>query len=285
MPGGRRSPMPGPLAETPVRPNVFVWTLGGDTMLSSYGTNCVGVIDRAGVLLVDPLIAPAHARLVEEALRRHTSAPVRLVALTHHHTDHTLGAAWFAGQGATIIGHRACREGMAAEHPALIDARRRAAETAGLFADAVPVLPAVTFDQGLTLHVGDVEVEVWHAGWGHTPGDAFLFLPAERVAICGDLVFSGYHCNYEHASMAGVREGLRALRALDADTFIPGHGRAGGPEILDAQEQYHAVVESVVREGAAAGLDDEALAAAVRARFPDYLLPIATPTAVARFKP
>src|SRR3972149_5104194 len=37
--------------------------------------------------------------------------------------------------------------------------------------------------------------------------------------------------------------------------------------------------------GAAAGLDDEALAAAVRARFPDYLLPIVTPTAVARFKP
>ena len=277
--------MTDPLAETPVRPNVFVWTLGGETMLSSYGTNCVGVIGRGAVLLVDPLIAPAHARLVEQALRRHTSAPVRLVALTHHHTDHTLGGAWFAGQGATIIGHRACREGMAAEHPALLDARRRAAETAELFADAVPVLPDVTFDEGLTLYVGDVEVEVWHAGWDHTPGDAFLFLPAERVAICGDLVFSGYHCNYEHASAGGVREGLRALRALDADIFIPGHGRVGGPEILDAQEQYHAAVESVVREGAAAGLDDEALAAAVRARFPDYLLPIVTPTAVARFKP
>src|SRR3990172_5850752 len=137
-PGGRRSPMTDPLAETPVRPNVFVWTLGGETMLSSYGTNCVGVIGRGAVLLVDPLIAPAHARLVEQALRRHTSAPVRLVALTHHHTDHTLGGAWFAGQGATIIAHRACREGMAAEHPALLEARRRAPGNPGGFPGAPP---------------------------------------------------------------------------------------------------------------------------------------------------
>ncbi|HLC02779.1 MAG TPA: hypothetical protein VJK02_07070, partial [Anaerolineales bacterium] len=67
--------------------------------------------------------------------------------------------------------------------------------------------------------------------------------------------------------------------------FIPGHGRVGGPEIVDAQEQYHAAVESVVREGAAAGLDDEALAAAVRARFPEHLLAVVTPSAVARFRP
>ncbi len=277
------TPLSGVLAETVVRPNVFVWTLGGETLNSSYGTNCIGVVGDGAVLLVDPLIAPTHARLVEEALRRHTRTPVRLVAFTHHHTDHTLGGAWFAGQGATIIAHRACREGMAAEHPALLAARRRAAETAELFADAVPVLPDVTFDEGLTLYVGDLEVEIWHAGWGHTPGDAFLFLPAERVAICGDLVFSGYHFNYEHASATGLREGLRALRALDADTFVPGHGPLGGAEILDAQEEYHVVVESVVRESAAAGLDDAAVAAAVRARFPDYLLAIVIPAAVARF--
>lgn len=276
--------MTGALAETPLGPHVFVWTLAGEAIHTSYGTNCVGILGDDTALLVDSLIAPAHARLVEEALRAHTRAPVRLVVLTHHHTDHALGAGWFAAQGATVIAHRACRERMAAEHPALIAARQRAAETADLFADAAPVRPAVIFEEGLTLLVGGVEVEVWHPCWGHTPGDAFLFLPAERVAVCGDLVFAGYHYNYEDASVAGVREGLRALRALDADVFIPGHGPAGGVEILAAQAAYHDAVETIVRAGTAAGHDDAALAAAVRGRFPEHRLALVTPSAVAAFR-
>src|SRR3990170_561485 len=79
--------------------------------------------------------------------------------------------------------------------------------------------------------------------------------------------------------------GRRARGPRDPDFSPGGGGGGGGPEIVDAQEQYHAAAEAAVREGAAAGLDDDALATAVRARFPDYLLPIVTPTAVARFKP
>ncbi|MBI3975461.1 MAG: MBL fold metallo-hydrolase [Armatimonadetes bacterium] len=273
-----------PLSETRVRPHVIVWTLGGESMQTSYGANCVAVIGQDAVLLVDPLIAPAHARPVAAALRRHTEAPVRLVALTHHHTDHTLGAAFFAAQGAQVVAHRACRERMAEEHPGLIAARREAPATRDLFADASSVLPTVTFDEALVLHVGEVEVEVWHPGWGHTRGDAFFFLPADRVAICGDLVWSGYHCNYEDADLSGVREGLRALRALDADTFIPGHGPAGGPEILDEQAGYHEVMAGLVRDAAAKGLDDAAIAGEVRARFPNHLLGLVIPTAVVRLK-
>ncbi len=272
-----------PLIETAVRPHVLVWTLGGETMQSSYGANCIGVIGADAALVIDPLIAPAHARLVQEALRRHTDAPVRLVAFTHHHTDHSLGGAVFAAAGAEVVAHRACRERMLEEHPGLIASRQGAAATRDLFADAVPVPPTVTFDDGLTLHVGGVEVEVWHPGWGHTPGDAFFYLPADRVAICGDLVWSGYHCNYEDADLAGAREGLRALRALDADIFIPGHGPAGSAEILDAQAAYHDDVETLVRDGAAAGLDDVVIAARVRDRFPDHRLSLVVPT-VARLR-
>lgn len=272
------------LSETRVRPHVIVWTLGGESMQTSYGANCVAVIGADAVLLVDPLIAPAHARLVETMLRRHTEAPVRLVALTHYHTDHTLGAAYFLAQGAEVVAHRACRERMAEEHPGLIAARREAPETLGLFSDASPVLPTVTFDEGLTLHVGGVEVEVWHPGWGHTPGDAFFFLPGERLAICGDLVWSGYHVNYEDADLSGVREGLRALRALDADTFIPGHGPAGGAEILEEQAVYHGALETIVRKGTANGLEDAALVDQIRARFPAHRLGILLPIAVARLR-
>lgn len=271
------------LIETPVRPNIVVLTLGGEVMHTAYGTNCTAIIGADAVILVDPLIAPASARQVEQAVRARTSAPVRFVVLTHHHTDHALGSSWFARQGALVIAHRVCAERMAAEHPGLIAERRAQPELRELFADAEPTRPSVTFDESLTLHVDDLEVEVWHPGWGHTPGDAFLYVPGERVAICGDLVFNGYHYNYEDASPEGVRKGLEALRALDADTFVPGHGQVGGPEALARQAEYHDAVESIVR-GAVTSASEASIAEALRGRFAGYRLDVVLPAAVARFR-
>ncbi|MDR7402693.1 MAG: MBL fold metallo-hydrolase [Armatimonadota bacterium] len=270
------------LHETEVRPSVVVYTAGGDGMATAYGANAVALIGADAVLVVDPLISPALGRRIAEAVRERTAAPVRFVAFTHHHTDHTWGAAAFPG--AAVLAHRACRERMAEEHPALLSSRRADPTLAPLFADASPVLPQVVYDEGLVVHLGGLEVELWHPGWGHTPGDTFLFLPDERVAICGDLVFAGYHVNYEHASLPGLRQGLRALAALDADVFIPGHGAPGGAELLDAQARYHDEVERVVREGVAEGLDDDALVERIAGRFPDHRLRMVLPTTVRRLR-
>lgn len=272
------------LTETQVKEHILVWTLGGETIQTSYGTNCAAVVGPDAVLLVDPLIAPAYARQVEAALRAHTAAPVRCVILTHHHTDHTWGAAYFAAQGVVIIAHRVCRERMIEEHPAFLESRRQQPELRQLFADAALVLPSIIYDESLVVHLGELEVELWHPGHAHTPGDTFLFIPQEGVAICGDLLFSGYHFNYEHASIPGVREGLRALQAVDADTFIPGHGAVAGSEALEQQAAYHSAVEEIVRTGMAEGKDDAALADEIRSRFPDYRLGIVVPSSVVRMK-
>lgn len=270
------------LIETPVRPNIVVMTLGGEVMHTAYGTNCTAIIGHDAVILVDPLIAPVHARLIEQAVRARTSAPVRFVVLTHHHTDHALGSSWFARQGALVLAHRVCAERMAAEHPGLIASRRAQPELRELFADAEPTHPSVTFDEGLTVRVDDFEVEVWHPGWVHTPGDAFLYVPAERVAICGDLLFNGYHYNYEDASPTGVRKGLEALRALDAEVFVPGHGPAAGVDAIERQADYHDAVETIVRE--TRDSDEAAVIEAIRARFPEYRLGIILRTAVRLFR-
>ena len=271
------------LIATEVRPSIVTWTLGGDVIHTAYGTNCTAIIGGDAVMLVDPLIAPAHARLIEEALRGRTSAPVRFIVLTHHHTDHALGSSWFAARGAAVLAHRTCAERIAAEHPGLIASRRARPELRELFEDAVPVAPSVTFDAGLTLHLDDLEVEVWHPGWVHTPGDAFLYVPSERVAICGDLLFNGYHYNYEDASVTGVRKGLEALRALDAEVFVPGHGAVAGVDGVERQAEYHDAVEGIVR-GTAASEGDAVVIEAIRARFPAYRLGVVLPTAVARFR-
>jgi glyoxylase-like metal-dependent hydrolase (beta-lactamase superfamily II) len=276
-PGGGPCGPPNPLlAETRLRENVFVWTIAGDGIATSYGANCTAILGETAALLVDPFIASVFARLAEERLREMSAVPVRHILLTHHHTDHALGAGWFASRGVEVIAHPACRQAMAAEHPGLIASRRRVPEIAHLFRDAEPYLPSRTLDGDITLDLGGTEVRLLHPGANHTPGDAVAYLPAESAIVCGDLVSVGYHVNYEDASPANLEEGLETLAAFGARTVIPGHGAPGGPDLLDRQSRYHSAVRGAVLSAPG---PEEALAR-IRSQFPGYLLEEILPSAL-----
>jgi glyoxylase-like metal-dependent hydrolase (beta-lactamase superfamily II) len=266
------------LTETPLGPRLAVFSLGGDTPLTSYGANCVAFAGAAGTLVVDPLIAPAHARLVAEAIERRGFPPVTHAVVTHHHTDHALGAGWFAARGAAVVAHERCAAAMAAEHPGVVAERRRTPGLEALFADAEPHLPAVAFAGSHRVDLGGVAALVRHLGPGHTPGDCVVLFPSEDAVACGDLVFSRYHFNYTDADLTGLPGALAALRALPAARFIPGHGAPAGPEAVDAQAAYH---ERVGRLARAAGSRAEGRAA-IRDAHPGFALEIAIESALTR---
>jgi cyclase len=269
------------LHETVLSPRCLVFTLGGDTPLTSWGANCTAVAGRDGTLVVDPLIAPAHARLVEASLAERGFPPVTHVVLTHHHTDHALGAGWFAGRGAICACHRACAEAMAAQHPGAVATRRRDPALATLFADAEPHRPAVTFDHRWSVDLGGVAVEAWHVGPAHTPGDVAVWVPSEGLVAAGDLLFADYHFNYEEAAVEGLAPALDRLDRLGARHLVPGHGEPGGPGLVAAQRRYHEEVARLVR----AAPSGDAARAAVREAFPGHRLRVAVGSAVQRLRP
>jgi cyclase len=253
---------------TPVRESVRVFTLGGDSIATSYGANCTAVAGRESVLLVDPLIAPAYARRIEAAVASWTPLPIRYILLTHHHTDHALGAGYFAAKGVTVVAQVSCRDRMATEHAGLIESRRRQPHLAGLFADAEAYLPAVVFERDFTFDLGDTQARALHPGLGHTPGDAIVHLAEESVAICGDLVSSGYHVNYEDATVANLKSGLELLRSLGARTYVPGHGSPGGTELLDDQAVYHRTLRVLADRAG----DQTEFSSLARGAYPGFLL-------------
>jgi cyclase len=266
------------LTESSISPRLLVLTLGGDTPLTSYGANCIALRGREGTLVVDPLIAPPHARLVEEALSRRGFPPVTHVVATHHHTDHALGAGWFAARNAVVVVHERCADAMAAQHPRIVAERRRMPALSELFGSAKPYAPAATFTETYQIDLGGVTAEARHLGPGHTPGDCVVLFPSEDAVACGDLVFSGYHFNYEEADLENLRAALAALGGLPASRFVPGHGPVGGPELVEEQARYHRVVARLV-EDAPSSTDARS---AVLARFPAHQLPVAVESAIAR---
>jgi glyoxylase-like metal-dependent hydrolase (beta-lactamase superfamily II) len=114
--------------------------------------------------------------------------------------------------------------------------------------------PQQTFSgERFVLKDGTREVDFLHLGWGHTQGDGFVWLPKERVLCTGDAAVNGPRNKLWDANMANWPKVLANALALDPVAVLPGHGDAGGTEILTGQAQFltdlYDAVDAQVRAG------------------------------------
>ncbi len=267
------------LTETRLSDQVSVFSHGGETLAESYGSNATVFYGKGAVVVVDPFVAPRQAAALGARIAERAVDPVTHVVLTHHHTDHALGASWFAALGADVIAHAAAAQRMAREHAGLIMERRRDPALAPLFEGAEPYAPRRLVAEGLAFEAGGIRFDVFHPGHAHTPGDLCVYAPALGVLVSGDLVSTGYHPNLEDANVAGWRAALERLRGIPFWTLVPGHGPAGGREAVEDQIAYFDAAERTVREASEFGFDP---IAALKAAFPERLLTVVLTDTVRR---
>jgi cyclase len=214
---------------------------------SWYLNNSAFLVGRDGVVLVDTTSTERRSRALLAAVSSVTSAPVRTLVNTHHHGDHSHGN-WLL-PAATIVGQDRCRDEMVA---------------AGLLGTALfpdvdwghieVTPPFVTFADRLTVWVDDLEVQLLHFGTpAHTTNDVVAWIPSRRLLLSGDLVFNGGCPLVMQGSVSGSLVVLAQLRALDAARIVPGHGPVCEPDVFDGLERYYRFLQSVARDGAAAG--------------------------------
>ncbi len=86
-----------------------------------------------------------------------------------------------------------------------------------------PGLPTRTFDQTVTLNVGDREIQILLLGRGHTDGDVFIHLPKEKVVVTGDALIDWMPFMNDGYPEDWVRT-LDALEKFEFTQIIPGHG-------------------------------------------------------------
>ncbi len=141
--------------------------------------------------------------------------------------------------------------------------------------ESLPVLrlrlPNWTFDSQLTIHGLQRTVQVVTLGSGHSESDAFLVLPAERIAFLGDLLFVRHHPYLGHGDPHALDQTLAAIERLGMETVVPGHGPVGTAADLRLLRQYLATLEEltqgVIESG---GSVDEAAGQQVPLPFADW---------------
>ena len=197
-----------------------------------------------------------------EAIRKVTSKPVSRVLLTHHHSDHVFGVHRF--RPSCVIAHRACRHNMALAGPEAV--QRWAAKRPHFAPDlqGIPViLPDLTFDDKVTVHVGAHEIEFFHPGIAHTDGDAAALLRKERVLFAGDLFFNRVCPAAFAGSLEGWIAAVQHMLALEVDTIVPGHGPISDKAGLGRMLEYLQLIVHHSREAFAAGASAEEAAEAM----------------------
>lgn len=184
------------------------------------------VVGDESVMVIDTQATPVMAQKVIERIRTVTDKPIEWIVLSHYHAVRVLGA---PGYGAKhIICSEATRE-LIVERGAQ-DMKSEIQRFPRLFqaVESVEGLtwPSMTFKERMTLWLGSLQVEIVHAGRGHTKGDTIVWLPQERVLFSGDLVEYGATPYAGDAHYADWPETLQKLREMKASALVPGRGDA-----------------------------------------------------------
>jgi glyoxylase-like metal-dependent hydrolase (beta-lactamase superfamily II) len=213
-----------------------VWFLAGD---SSKGYSNTTILEMESYLIVVDANYPGRAKELLTISKSLSSKPVRYVFDTHAHGDHSYGNSVWTKAGATTMAFR----GVVTEMDRWEPARWQAAMTKR---DDVRETGEVDVQRPLKVIDGDRfvlkdktrEVQFLFLGWGHTPGDGYVWLPKERVLCTGDAAVNGPRNKLLDANLANWPDVLDKALALKPLYVLPGHGAAGGAEILSGQAQF-----------------------------------------------
>ena len=199
--------------------NAYAYTAEGDP-------NTGIVIGDDAVMVIDTQATPVMAQDVIRRIREVTDKPIRYVVLSHYHAVRVLGASAYGAQH--VIASEATREMIVerGQQDYLSEVQR----FPRLFrsVESVPGLtwPTITFNDRMTLWLGSTEVQIIHAGRGHTRGDTIVWLPKERVLFSGDLVEYGATPYCGDAHLQDWPQTLQKLRDLKPLALVPGRGDA-----------------------------------------------------------
>ena len=203
-------------------------------MLEGSGGNIGVSVGNDGVFIIDTQFAPLTPKILS-AIKKLSDQPVKIVANTHHHGDHTGGNENLGDLGATIIAHE--------------NVRKRLLENS-----AKSAIPVITFNDKLNIQMNNEQVAIFHVENAHTDGDAMLYFTESNVLHTGDTFFNARYPYIDINSGGSINGYINAVKSglmvVDNDTkIIPGHGNLSSKaEYLTFLNMLETVKAAVLKE-------------------------------------
>ena len=193
------------------------------------------IIGDDAVMIVEAQATPRLARKVIEKVREVTDKPITHLTLTHYHAVRVLGASAY-GAGQVVMGERA--RAMVAERgqedwdsefqrfPRLFEGHK---EIPGL------TWPTTTFNDRMTVYLGNRRIDLMHLGRAHTAGDIVIYVPDANTMFTGDIVEYRSACYCGNGHFHDWPGTLNRIRNFGLDSIAPGRGDALiGRDMVDA---------------------------------------------------
>jgi glyoxylase-like metal-dependent hydrolase (beta-lactamase superfamily II) len=252
-----QAPAPPPITMKQIKPNVWA-ALGGA------GGNVTIIVGNTSVIVVDAKQTEPGAKDLLAEIAKITPKPVKTAFITHSDGDHVNGLVAFPA-GTKIIAH----ENNKKEQEAALAAGGRGAPPA----DKLPNQVVTRAKEAMT--IDGVKLELYHFAPAHTSGDLIVYLPDQKVCSTGDIVVMNRaddnpNVHFEkNGSTEGWLESVKGMIALNADTYVTGHGdlatKADLQRKLDATTARRNKIAAMIKEGKT--LDD------IKAALPDAPAP------------
>jgi metallo-beta-lactamase class B len=207
------------LSVVQLRENVYQHI--SDFVYQSQLVECNGLIyinENEAIICDTPTNEELSKKLLEWMDKKFPSVKITAVIVNHFHADCLGGLAEFHRRGIPSYGHELS--------PQLLKLKQHDAEA-----------PQHLFKSEQVIRVGNEKVVNYHFGAAHTSDNIITWIPTERTIFGGCMVKSvdAEKGNLADANVKDWPETIKAIKATcpDATMIIPGHGSAGGQELLD----------------------------------------------------
>src|SRR2546422_2489068 len=216
----------------------------------------VGIIlTKEGVVIIDTGQTPIDSREAQEAVKKLTALPVRLVINTEVHPDHTTGNFVFSPP-AIVINHQGASEAMrkAADPNRASTLSSQSPEMRAAVEGYRLVTPNVEYQNKTTLYVGERTFELMHLKNVHSEADTAVWLPNERVLFAASVAIPNSINNIRpFVAIPDMLAAIKMLKSLNPEIVVPGHGSFGTTKIFEDSERYYGLlverVGALAREG------------------------------------
>ena len=193
------------------------------------------------VLVIDANF-PSGAAEILPKIRALTDKSIRFAFDTHHHGDHAYGNQVWVDNGATPVAHTGVIDEMKRYETGYYGGKPGRWEDAAKTRPDVKATklkpPSVLFPREMVFDDGKHRVELMHLGVAHTHGDAFAWLPNERILFTGDACVNGPYNFVGDGHVEKWVTTLDAARKLGARIVCPGHGPRGVDTVLADQQRF-----------------------------------------------